>query len=299
LDKIKNQLDVIKISGVDAESFIQGQITNDITLLSGEKKSIYAGYCSPKGRLLAFFFITKIDNDYFFFCPPCISESISKRLSMYVLRAKVEIKCSLEDLNYFLVDKNGIEKLPNNLISIPQNKMQTTLNYNKSISLTMLDGSKSYFFIFGDKKEISKLYDVIYPTKTEINSYNWNEVHIENMIPNIFNKTQDLYIPQSVNLDLINAVNFKKGCYTGQEVVARTHYLGKPKRRMYLGSIELSNNPVLGSDVKVGDEKVGSLVNYYKQKNDVFKVLVELRIEKAEARPSLNGNEILSLKMQQ
>ena len=293
---INDQLDVIKISGVDAETFIQGQITNDITLLSGEEKSIYAGYCSPKGRLLAFFFITRVDANYFLFCPPCISEAISKRLSMYVLRAKVKILYSPEDVDYFLVDESNIKKLPNNFGSIPKIKMQTTLSHNKSITITMLHGSKSYYFIFGKKKEISKLFDKI--CSAEINPCNWNEAHIDSIIPNIFIETQDLYIPQSVNLDLIDAVNFKKGCYTGQEVVARTHYLGKPKRRMYLGSVTLNENPELGSDIKVGDEKVGSLVNSYKQKNNIFKVLVELRIEKIDARPTLNGNEILSLKMQ-
>ena len=293
---IKDQLDVIKISGVDAETFIQGQITNDISLLSEEEKSIYAGYCSPKGRLLAFFFITRMDANYFLFCPPCISEAISKRLSMYVLRAKVEITCSPDNVDYFLIDESDIQKVPDNLISKPQNKLQTTLSNNKSVSLTMLDGQNSYYFIFGGNKEISKLYNVIY--STEINPCDWNEIHIENIIPNIFNETQDLYIPQSVNLDLIGAVNFKKGCYTGQEVVARTHYLGKPKRRMYLGSVTADNNLELGSDIKVGEEKIGSLVNYYKQKNDIFKVLVELRIEKLDARPTLNGNEILSLEMQ-
>jgi folate-binding protein YgfZ len=293
---IKDQLDIIKISGVDAETFIQGQITNDITLLSEEEKSIYAGYCSPKGRLLAFFFITRMDANYFLFCPPCISEAISKRLAMYVLRAKVEILSSPEDIDYFLVDESNIKKLHNYFSSIPQSKMQTVLSNNKSVSLTMLDGPKRYYLIFGDNKKISKLYNVIY--STEINPCNWNEIHIENIIPNIFNETQDLYIPQSVNLDLIGAVNFKKGCYTGQEVVARTHYLGKPKRRMYLGSVTLNKNPELGSDIKVGDEKVGSLVNFYKQENNIFKVLVELRIEKIDARPTLNGNEILSLEMQ-
>jgi len=293
---IKDQLDIIKISGVDAETFIQGQITNDITLLSEEEKSIYAGYCSPKGRLLAFFFITRMDANYFLFCPPCISEAISKRLAMYVLRAKVEILSSPEDIDYFLVDESNIKKLHNNFSSIPQSKMQTVLSNNKSVSLTMLDEPKSYYFIFGYKKEILKLYDEIY--STEIKPCNWNEVHIDNIIPNIFNETQDLYIPQSVNLDLIGAVNFKKGCYTGQEVVARTHYLGKPKRRMYLGSVTLNKNPELGSDIKVGDEKVGSLVNFYKQENNIFKVLVELRIEKIDARPTLNGNEILSFEMQ-
>ena len=293
---IKDQLDIIKISGVDAETFIQGQITNDITLLSEEEKSIYAGYCSPKGRLLAFFFITRMDANYFLFCPPCISEAISKRLAMYVLRAKVEILSSPEDIDYFLVDESNIKKLHNYFSSIPQSKMQTVLSNNKSVSLTMLDGPKRYYLIFGDNKKISKLYNVIY--STEINPCNWNEIHIENIIPNIFNETQDLYIPQSVNLDLIGAVNFKKGCYTGQEVVARTHYLGKPKRRMYLGSVTLNKNPELGSDIKVDDEKVGSLVNSYKQEDNIFKVLVELRIEKIDARPTLDGNEILSLEMQ-
>ena len=295
MHSIKNQLDVIKISGMDAETFIQGQITNDITLLSEEEKSIYAGYCSPKGRLLAFFFITRIDKNYFLFCPPCISEAISKRLSMYVLRAKVEILCSPDNVDYFLIDESDIQKVPDNLISKPQNKMQTALSNNKSISLTMLDGSKSYYFIFGNTKDISRLYDEIY--STEIKPCSWNEVHIDNVIPNIFNETQDLYIPQSVNLDLIGAVNFKKGCYTGQEIVARTHYLGKPKRRMYLGSVALNKNPELGTDIEVGGEKVGSLVNYFKQKNSDYKVLVELRIEKVDDQPTLNGKELLSLKM--
>ena len=294
--KIKDHLDVIKISGVDAETFIQGQITNDISLLSEEKKSIYAGYCSPKGRLLAFFFITRIDKNYFLFCPPCISEAISKRLSMYVLRAKVEILSSPLDVDYFLVNESDVKKLTSNFSSIPQSKMQTVLSHKKSVSLTMLDGPKSYYFIFGDNKEILKLFDEIY--SAEIKPCNWNEVHIENIIPNIFNKTQDLYIPQSVNLDLIGAINFKKGCYTGQEIVARTHYLGKPKRRMFLGSVALNKKPELGSDIEVEGEKVGSLVNYYKQENNIFKVLVELRIEKIDARSTLDGNEILSLEMQ-
>jgi folate-binding protein YgfZ len=237
-----------------------------------------------------------MNANYFLFCPPCISEAISKRLSMYVLRAKVEILSSPEDIDYFLVDESNIKKLHNNFSSIPQSKMQTVLSNNKSVSLTMLDGPKSYYFIFGDKKKILKLYDEIYSTETK--PCNWNEIHIKNMIPNIFNETQDLYIPQSVNLDLIGAINFKKGCYTGQEVVARTHYLGKPKRRMYLGSVALNKNPELGSDIEVEGEKVGSLVNYYKQENNIFKVLVELRIEKIDARPTLDGNEILSLEMQ-
>jgi len=70
LDSLQKELDVIQISGNDAETFIQGQITNDIKILSDEKKSIYTGYCSPKGRLMAIFFIIKIKKNYYLFLPP-------------------------------------------------------------------------------------------------------------------------------------------------------------------------------------------------------------------------------------
>ena len=293
MDSLQKELDVIQISGNDAETFIQGQITNDIKILSDEKKSIYTGYCSPKGRLLAIFFIIKIKKNYYLFCPPCISKSISKRLMMFVLRSDVEITCSPENIDYYLVNKDNIETLSDDLISLPKKIMQTTLNQNESLAITMLGGFENYFFIVGEKETLH-----IYKNKIKANLFSWNQIHIENIIPNIFKETQDMFIPQSLNLDLINAINFKKGCYTGQEVVARTHYLGKPKRRLYQGCIELEEIPKIGSDILVDNEKVGSLINFYKQKNNVFKILVELRIEKVDARPNLNGYEIHSLIMQ-
>ena len=79
-------LDVILVKGNDAENFLQGQITNDIKLLEKENKAIYAGYCSPKGRLIAFFLIIKVRDNYFLFCPSSISDEITKKLLMFVLR---------------------------------------------------------------------------------------------------------------------------------------------------------------------------------------------------------------------
>ena len=297
MDKLKSQLDVIKITGDDAETFIQGQITNDIKIISDAKKSIYSGYCSPKGRLLAIFFITKIKTNYFLFCPPCISKSISQRLMMFVLRSDVEITWSPKNIDYFLIDKKNIKKFYSDHIFLPTKNMETTLNPSESVAITLIDGFEPYFFILGDKKETSDVIGETIKVMDQDDFYSWNEIQVENNIPNIFNETQDIFIPQSLNLDLINAINFNKGCYTGQEVVARTHYLGKPKRRLYSGCAELLELPKLGSDILLGDEKVGSLVNFYKKKNNAFKILIELRIEKAGSHLTLDGKEIASIEM--
>ena len=79
---------------------------------------------------------------------------------------------------------------------------------------------------------------------------------------------------------MINAVNFKKGCYTGQEIVARTHYLGKPKRRMYLGSVKVNSLPMLADEILVQGEKVGQIINFYKKSEGHYRILFELIIEK-------------------
>ena len=124
------------------------------------------------------------------------------------------------------------------------------------------------------------IYDKIFPNLDSTDSNSWNASDIEAKIPNVFKETQEKFIPQSLNLDLINAVNFKKGCYTGQEIVARTHYLGKPKRRMYLGSISTSNPPNLADEIFVDADKVGQIINFYKKDENHYRILFEILIEK-------------------
>ena len=96
-----NNLDVIVVKGKDAETFLQGQITNDIKLIKNEKKALYAGYCSPKGRLIAFFLIIKVWGKYFLFCPSSIGSEISKKLSMYIMRSEVCLSHLSKDISYF------------------------------------------------------------------------------------------------------------------------------------------------------------------------------------------------------
>jgi len=283
-----DNLDVIVVKGNDAENFLQGQITNDIKLLEKENKAIYAGYCSPKGRLIAFFLITKVWDNYFLFCPSSISDEISKKLSMFVLRSQVLIGKS--ELSYFsFYGGTKAEKEFKNIwgdVPFPTNIMETVQHPNEQnttglLSITKLPGENGRFLVLGEDETIEMLYDEIFRNTDSPDEKSWNASDIEAKIPNIFKETQDKFIPQSLNLDLIDAISFKKGCYTGQEIIARTHYLGKPKRRMFLGTISINEPPKVGDEIYVENEIIGQIVNFYEKDKEFYRILFEIRIEKA------------------
>ena len=283
-----DNLDVIVVKGKDAENFLQGQITNDIEIIKDEDKAIYAGYCSPKGRLIAFFLIIKVRDNYYLFCPSSISEEISKKLSMYVMRSEVSLVKSPENTSYFSFYGGGEEErnFKNTWDALPNNLMETIQHPNEQnttglLSITKLPGENNRYFVLGEKESIGMLYKEVYPNLGGLDSESWHASDIEAKIPNIFKESQDKFIPQSLNLDLIDAINFKKGCYTGQEIVARTHYLGKPKRRMFLGGISINEPPKVGDEIYVENEIIGQIVNFYEKDKEFYRILFEIRIEKA------------------
>ena len=285
-----SKLSVILVSGDDASIFLQGQITNDITLVT-ETKSIYAGFCNPKGRLLAFFHIVKYYNNYLLFCPKSIAESITKRLSMYILRAKVKIELNPDDVMYFGICNNNTGNQLDAGIENPKYPMDV-IN-NQSLTIIRLSSVGLRLMFVGGKNECSNLIETRFSCAIKDEESGWNVHDINSGIPNIFLETQELFIPQSINLDLIEAINFKKGCYTGQEIVARTHYLGKPKRRMYIATIESKNPPNYSNVITEGDESVGHIVDFSDIGNNNFRLLIETRIESISLELMVNGTKIL------
>ena len=293
-------LDVILVKGNDAENFLQGQITNDIKLLEKENKAIYAGYCSPKGRLIAFFLIIKVRDNYFLFCPSSISDEITKKLLMFVLRSQVFIEKSKLSYFSFYGGTKAEEEFKNiwGDVPYPINIMETQQRPNEQntigiLSITKLPGGNGRFLVLGEDESMKILHDETFRNVDIPDEQSWNASDIEARIPNIFKETQDKFIPQSLNLDLIDAINFKKGCYTGQEIVARTHYLGKPKRRMYLGSIKSFEPIKIGDEITADNEKVGQIINFYNKDDNSYRVLFEIRIEKINLELILGSNKII------
>ncbi len=218
-----DDLTSLHVTGNDATKFLHAQFTNDLANLAVNSWQ-YSGYCTPKGRLLAFMTIARLDeNEYLLILPAEISENFLPRLRMFVMR---------DDVSLTPQDKataiTGILNLSDSLpeLDLTFEKETGKLSRNSSGIMLAIDVDKGRFLYIGETEKLD--------AATSADRDDWVLEDIMAGIPTIVAATQEAFVPQMVNLDLIGAVNFKKGCYPGQEIVARVHYLGKIKQRMYL-----------------------------------------------------------------
>jgi tRNA-modifying protein YgfZ len=190
---------ILKISGNDAKNFLQNQFTNDIEKLNSTKVQFNA-YCQHQGKIIAFFWVMKVGQDFLLSFPDELLEKIESRLKMFVIMSDVII----ENVTNVLSQTGLINE-----------SSQNEFRINDKLALLIEDSS-------GQNIEFSD---------TEIT---WNKAFFDSGIPEIYNATSEKLVPQMVNLDINEiGVNFSKGCYPGQEVVARLHYLGSAKRRLF------------------------------------------------------------------
>jgi|TARA_B110000208_G_C11793590_1_gene438603 folate-binding protein YgfZ len=285
---LHKRFSLIEVSGEDASTFLQGQITNDINLVN-EATTLYAGLCNPKGRLLAFFHILKLHDSFFLICPQCIAENITKKLAMYILRSKVVITINLTtQLNGFKLIGEGLCSE----IGFPEDidNMQSFLH--EGMHVTRVPGTNPSYLCLGDSSTINAFVTANEKHIVEATCDVWKQASIANKIPNIYLETQGKFIPQSLNLDLINAINFKKGCYTGQEIVARTHYLGTVKKRLFkgvwTGDKTLLN---LGDEILTNETSVGQVIDYSSDKSESH-ILFELKVDSVKDHLALHGDSL-------
>lgn len=253
-----DDLTSLHVTGTDSTKFLHAQFTNDLANLSVNSWQ-YSGYCTPKGRLLAFMTIVRLDeNEYLLVLPAEISENILPRLRMFIMRDDVTITPKHDDLGIIGITGNA-DALTDIALPAAAETGQVTTDgdaYLLTIDNGLNSKSERYMYL-SDIDRINSL------TLPEAERNDWTRLDIQAGIPVIRAATQEAFVPQMVNLDLIGAVNFKKGCYPGQEVVARVHYLGKIKQRMFVVKHD-GKEPVLSND-KVyisgqDDKTVGTVV---------------------------------------
>ena len=229
-----SHLTLLEIEGVDAVTFLQGQVTNDVKLLDGNLAH-YTGYCSPKGRLLALFLAFAHQGHIHLQLPKPIAETITKRLRMFVMRSKVTINDTSDRI--IKIGLNGpqaTQLLLEYFSEAPAAPYAlSTLENATLLKLPSIAGHDRYQ-IFTSADFANQLWESLKQKASPVGKPCWDWLEINAGIPEIIAATQEQFVPQMVNLDLLNAINFKKGCYTGQEIVARTHYLGSVKRRAFL-----------------------------------------------------------------
>jgi len=261
---LKNRA-LLRVSGSDAETFLQGQLSNDISKLDNSSVQLNA-YCQHQGKILALFWVTKNEDSFFLSFPSDLLEAIKPRLQMFIIMSDVVI----EDITKEFIQIGSIDEAH-----------QKALIINDKLSL-----------IITDKDDISDLN--MQPIEF------WDKACIDSFLPEIFLVTSERLVPQMLNLDINEfGVNFSKGCYPGQEVVARLHYLGSAKRRLF--AFELDADGQVGDSLYCATSrsaiargaryKSSGMVVFKLKYNSNFYCLATLDVEIKDEKITLNNEQ--------
>ncbi len=258
-------LGLLKISGQDAEAFLQGQFTNDVRQVTPEQSQLSA-WCNQKGRILVNFRLFKRDQKVFYVLLPqeCIASTV-KRLQMYVLRSKVKI----EEVSNSLVRLGCVGAASYQYIhdylhqSLPQT-VNASLTHD-NVTVLCVQASPIRYLVVANEEMAKPLWQQVTKTVHPAGATVWQLFDILAGVPQIVLATAELFVPQMVNLQALGGVSFKKGCYTGQEIVARMQYLATLKQRMYLVQMDMTTLPQAGEAIYGLDgEVIGNIVNAQK-----------------------------------
>jgi folate-binding protein YgfZ len=244
---------ILAVTGQDACQFLQGQVTCDIRGAISDNKSSIGALCTPKGRTISTFLVIKRETTYYLILPVALLETVKKRLQMYILRSDVELSdCSNELCLIGLGCSQPIADYPERPYAVSQHH-SLIVNYpsqdNRYLIIEKTEQAKQIWSNFINE-------NMFIPKG---NAY-WHELDIVDGIPWLNQQTSEEFIPQMLNLDHLDGISFKKGCYTGQEIIARTHYLGKAKRKMYLAECQATKTALPGVAIYDYSNKTGQNV---------------------------------------
>jgi folate-binding protein YgfZ len=255
-----DHLGCIRATGADVQTFLQGQLSNDITLLQNAQVQLSA-YCNPKGRMLAQLLIVPDTEDYLLLLPRAILEPTLKRLRMFVLRSQVSLSDVSDEMVCLGLAGTGMPAQLQEALKLPASDY--ALTRTDTALACKLPAPQPRYLLLTQLAQARSLWQQYVPPLLATDRHLWHWLDIQAGLPSIWPETVEEFVPQMVNLELINGVNFKKGCYPGQEIVARMHYLGKPKRRMYHLVLTQAGSPPPGTDIYVagGDgQSAGKIV---------------------------------------
>jgi folate-binding protein YgfZ len=238
-----SQFGILRVSGEDAQNFLQNLLSSDVREVSPQRAQMISSFNTAKGRMLATFLIWQADADYFLQLPRSLCEAVRKKLSMYILRSKVKITDASDEIVCLgLAGVEARDLIEECFVSVPQETWSVSHFPNGSV----IRVGTNRFQIATTPEQAPALWKCLNDGARPAGAACWDWLNIRAGTPVVLPATQEEFVPQMANLELIGGVNFKKGCYPGQEIVARMQYLGKLKRRMYLAHI--------GGTAQAGDE---------------------------------------------
>lgn len=247
----ENLFRLVNVTGEDAADFLQGQLTQDVKTLA-EDEARWTASCNYQGRVASSALIVRIPGGFGLLMPASIAEEEVQRLSKYILRSKVEIAIAPVPVLYFCTSDAKAAKTP--CPALPREVMKTYHGNSAMVIRLPNAGSDGYYAKF------IALGTIPHMIKTDNMKENQLPLALMHEGVALIDESQHLeWLPQALNMDLIGAISFNKGCYTGQEVISKTQNLGKVKRRLFLGKIDLENIDV-GTEVFMENEPQGRVI---------------------------------------
>ena len=263
---------LLRAHGAEAATFLQGQLTQDVVgLQMGEAR--LSGYCSAKGRLLATFIVWRMSDDAFgLLCSADLAATVRKRLSMYVLRARCRVDDASGEWSVFGLAGATAQRLA----GVAQAWTARQQDAHWSIGLPAVEQVPRGMLVQAADASALPL--------PALNARAWRLLEVMSGVPRITAATAEQFVPQMVNLELVGGVHFQKGCYPGQEVVARSQYRGTIKRRMHLFATNGSAQP--GQEVFHSEDAAqpaGMVVNAAEVAGSGCRLLAEVKLAVLES----------------
>ena len=236
------QLGVIRVTGLDAAKFLQGQLTQEVALLSLSEAHL-AAFCNAKGRMQASFVMFKrmadADEEILLVCNRDILGATLKRLSMFVLRAKAKLSDASEEFALYGLTGDALNAIESIAGGIRPAWAKADID------------AANLVFLYPGAGQPRALWctpaDAAPPAGAPLDLALWHWLGVQSGIAMITQPIFEAFVPQMLNYESVGGVNFKKGCYPGQEVVARSQFRGTLKRRAYL--VHTAGTPVVGQEV--------------------------------------------------
>ena len=240
----------LRVSGDDASKFLQGQLSNDINLIDDSNYQI-SSYSTNQGKVISINRILKDNHSYIILLNKDIVEYFVEKISMYILMSKVNLKVE-KDYKVFGIIGENAKRLSH------ENNILDEKKYLKKDNLWIMNTTNKdiYSNIIICEKDPEDFFKGLNIGELDFNISKF--IDIINCFLRINKLNKERYIPQVLNLDENNGINFKKGCYTGQEIIARTHYLGKVKKKIFIikhtsSKIDINDKIYDGNDESVGE----------------------------------------------
>jgi folate-binding protein YgfZ len=266
---------VLRFTGPDSLSFLQGQVSSDTRRLE-EGRNLFAAYSNPQGRVLALMHLLPHSGGIIALLPRELVMPTLEGLRRFVLRAKVKIEDASELLS--VSGQHGTQHLQSAGIS---DLSSTGYAEQHAIAVAAHHRDPGRYWVIGAPERLAQLGlagDILQADQRE---HDWRAADVRAGLPQIYLATREAFVAQMLNLDLLDGISFSKGCYTGQEIIARTQHLGRIKRRLY--RLQLPRGEWrIGQPLKLTDGRAGRLTEVIPI-GDGFEALAVLNVEAGDS----------------